>query len=187
MNTINQKNANLKKHDQASWGGKPVVLVGMMGVGKSTIGRRLAVRLNMPFVDVDDEIILSANMDIVDIFEKHGEPHFRDGERKVIERLLDGKQKIIATGGGAFIEEQTRAMILQKSITIWLKADLDVLVNRVKRRDSRPLLKNGDPKTILSGLSKIRDPIYALAQHHISTDTITHDKTVQKIIEALDQ
>lgn len=168
-----------------AWKGKPIVLVGMMGVGKSTIGRRVASRLHIPFVDVDDEIILSANMEISDIFEKHGEAHFRDGERKVIERLMDGKEKVIATGGGAFIEEQTRALILEKAICIWLRADINILVKRVSKRNTRPLLRNGDPKKIIAELSAIRDPYYAMAHHQISTDDAPHEQTVTKILKVL--
>ncbi len=185
MKSINQKSMPAIKNAIKGLNGKSVLLVGMMGVGKSTIGKRLASMLNMPFVDVDDEIIISANMDISDIFEKHGEEHFREGERKVIQRLMDGEQKVIATGGGAFINPQTRDLILDKAVSVWLYAELDILVNRVKRRDNRPLLKNGDPKKIISELSKIRDPIYALAQHHVRTDDAPHEKTANNIIKAL--
>ncbi len=185
MKSIHQKLKPDINHVIRGLNGKPIVLVGIMGVGKSTIGRRLASTLHMPFVDVDDEIIVSANMDINDIFEKHGEAHFREGERKVIRRLMDGKQKVIATGGGAFINPQTRELILDNAISIWLHAQLDILVTRVKRKNNRPLLKNGDPKKIISGLSKIRDPIYALATYHIRTDNAPHEKTVNNILKAL--
>ncbi len=185
MKSINQKSKSAIENAIKGLNGQPILLVGMMGVGKSTIGRRLAAILNMPFADVDDEIIISANMDISDIFENHGEDHFREGERKVIQRLMDGKQKVIATGGGAFINEQTRALILKQSVSIWLYAELDILVSRVNRRNNRPLLKNGDPKKIISELSKIRDPIYALAQYHIRTDNAPHSKTAINIIKAL--
>lgn len=185
MNSINQKSAghnNLGRHAKK---GRPIVLVGMMGVGKSTIGRRIAARLNIPFVDVDDEIIISANMEISDIFERHGEAHFREGERKVIQRLLDGKEKVIATGGGAFIQDDTRALILEQAICVWLRADLDVLVKRVSKRDTRPLLRNGDPKKIIADLSKIRDPYYALAHYHVLTDDLPHEQTAKKILEII--
>lgn len=185
MKSINQNIMPDIKTLRQALNGKSIVLVGMMGVGKSTIGKRLASMLNMPFADVDDEIIISANMDIVDIFEKHGEDHFREGERKVIQRLIDGQQKIIATGGGAFINPRTRDLILDKAASIWLYADLDILVNRVKRKDNRPLLKNGDPKKIISDLSKIRDPLYALADYHVRTDNAPHEKTAHEIIKAI--
>lgn len=185
MNSINQKNARKNNRSPNARNGKPIVLVGMMGVGKSTIGRRLAARLKIPFVDVDDEIIVSANMEIADIFERHGEAHFREGERKVIQRLLDGTEKVIATGGGAFIEQATRALILDKSTCVWLRADLDILVKRVSKRDTRPLLRNGDPKKIIADLSKIRDPLYALAHYQIITDDAPHEQTATKILEAL--
>lgn len=185
MKSINQNSIPNIKNVMKGLNGKSIVLVGMMGVGKSTIGKRLASILKMPFADVDDEIIISANMDIVDIFEKHGEDHFREGERKVIQRLIDGKQKIIATGGGAFINPSTRDLILDKAVSIWLDAEIDILVNRVKRKDNRPLLKNGDPKEIISDLSKIRDPLYALADYHVRTDDAPHDKTAHEIIKAI--
>ena len=187
MKSIHQKSKPNIKNIKEALNGKSIVLVGMMGVGKSTIGRRLASVMQMPFVDVDEEIIVAANMEISDIFEKHGEKHFREGERKVIQRLMNGKQKVIATGGGAFINMQTRKLIINKAISIWLHAELDILVSRVKRRDNRPLLKNGDPKKIISDLSKTRNPIYALAQYHVRTDNAPHETTVHNIIEALTQ
>ncbi len=185
MNSINQNPVQSQNSENLTQANKPIVLVGMMGVGKSTVGRRLAARLSIPFVDVDDEIIISANMDIADIFKKFGEDYFRQGERRVIRRLLDGKQKIIATGGGAFIQEETRQTIMEKAITIWLKADINILIKRVSKRNNRPLLFNRDPKKVLSELSEIRNPIYALAQHHINTGDSLHDQTVTKIIETL--
>jgi shikimate kinase len=118
-----------------------LVLIGMMGVGKSTVGRRLAHRLDLPFVDADDAIIEAAGMTIQEMFDRHGEPAFRDGERRVIARLIDGAPKVIATGGGAFMEAETRALILERATAVWLDADIDVLVDRVSRKDGRPLLK----------------------------------------------
>src|SRR3546814_8483360 len=118
----------------------PIVLVGMMGVGKSTVGRRLAARLGLPFVDADEEIELAASMSVADIFKRFGEAYFRDGERRVIARLMDGEPKVIATGGGAFVQDETRAQILEQAIAIWLDAEIDVLVDRVSRREGRPLL-----------------------------------------------
>src|SRR5882672_2294558 len=125
--------------------GRAIVMVGMMGAGKSSVGRRLAVRLGLPFVDADSEIEQAANATINEIFERHGEAYFRDGERRVIRRLLDGRPKVLATGGGAFIQPETRAAIQEGAISIWLKADRDLLLSRVRRRSNRPLLKAGDP------------------------------------------
>ncbi len=185
MKSINQKYIADTKQQLQTKNGKAIVLVGMMGVGKTTIGKRLAARLNVPFVDVDDEITISANMDIADIFEKHGEEHFRDGERKVIERLLDGKMKVIATGGGAFIQDKTRTIIIENTRTVWLHASLNIIVKRVSRRNTRPLLHGRDPKEVITELSKVRNPIYAMAQYHINTDDSPHEKTIEKIIRAI--
>ena len=166
---------------------KPIVLVGMMGVGKSSIGKRLAERLQTGFVDADDEIELAANCSISEIFEKYGEAHFRDGERRVITRLMDGEPKVIATGGGAFINDKTRQLILRNGISIWLRADIDILVDRVSRRSNRPLLKGKNPREVLEALGKERDPIYALAKIHIYSDGSPHSKTVDQILEAIER
>src|SRR5262249_29144580 len=142
--------APLMSAPRASFNGKdlsrPIVMVGMMGAGKSAIGRRLAQRLGLPFVDADAEIERAAGCTIEEIFEKHGEAIFRDGERRVIARLLEGPVGVLATGGGAFMDPETRARIRSRAITVWLKADLDTLVDRVSRRSHRPLLTNGDPR-----------------------------------------
>ncbi len=164
----------------------PIVLVGMMGVGKSTVGRRLAARISLPFVDADEEIEKAAGMTIAEMFERYGEGHFRDGERRVIARLMDGAPKVIATGGGAFVQEDTRATILEQAITIWLDADIDVLVDRVSRREGRPLLKDRDARAVLSGLAEIRNPLYALAPIHIRSVAAPHDITVDSIMKALE-
>jgi shikimate kinase len=164
---------------------KPLMLVGLMGVGKSTIGKRLATRLSLPFVDADTEIELAADMSIPEIFEKFGEPHFRDGERRVIARLIDGQPKIIATGGGAFINNETRALMLEKAITVWLDADLAVLADRVARKDNRPLLKGKDARTVLQELAAVRNPIYALAPIHVKSQSLPHEATVDSILKAL--
>ena len=148
---------------------RPIVLVGLMGVGKTTIGRRLAQRLSLPFVDADEEIESAAGMTISEIFERYGEPHFRDGERRVIARLIDGLPKVIATGGGAFMNDETRALIKERSISVWLKADLDVLVRRVSRKDSRPLLSGKDPLAVLTELAEKRYPVYAQADIMVET------------------
>lgn len=163
---------------------RPIVLVGMMGVGKSSIGRKLANRLGLQFVDADDEIVTAAGMSISEIFERFGEAYFRDGERRVIARLIDGSPKVIATGGGAFINPETRSLILQKAHSIWLDADISVLVERVGRRGHRPLLKGRDAHQVLTELSIIRNPVYAEAKMHIRSDTSPHERTVDNILKA---
>jgi shikimate kinase len=165
--------------------GRAIVLVGMMGVGKSTVGKRLATRLKLPFVDADHEIERAAGRSIEEIFARFGEPAFRDGERRVIARLIDGRRKVIATGGGAFMQEDTRRLILDRATAIWLDADLDVLAERVGRRDGRPLLKNRDPREVLGELAAIRNPVYALAPIHIRSQPLPHEATVDAIIRAL--
>lgn len=165
---------------------RPIVLIGMMGVGKSTIGRRLAARLGLPFVDADEEIIHAAGMSIPEIFASYGEEGFRDGERRVIARLIEEGRKVIATGGGAFMNDQTRALILDRAITIWLDADIDVLVERVSRREGRPLLAGKDPRTVLTELSAVRNPVYALAPIRITSGNGPHEQTVDGILEALE-
>ncbi len=166
---------------------RPVVLVGMMGVGKSSIGRKLARRLGLGFADADDEIEEAAGMKITEIFERFGEGYFRDGERRVIARLIDGTPKVIATGGGAFINADTRSLILEKAMSIWLDADLAVLVERVSRRAHRPLLNGRDAREVLTELGAIRNPIYAQANIHVRSDTSPHALTVENIIKALTQ
>jgi len=174
-----------RRTSRSRWSGKPIVLVGLMGVGKSTVGRRLAQRLGLPFVDADSEIESAAGMSIADIFDAFGEAYFRDGERRVIARLLDGSPKVIATGGGAFVNDDTRALILDTALAIWLDAPLDVLVERVRRRDTRPLLRNRDPAAVLEDLARVRNPIYAQAPIRVPSDHTPHDVTVKAILEAL--
>jgi shikimate kinase len=169
------------------WTGQPIVLVGLMGAGKSTVGRRLATRLHLPFVDADHEIETAAGMTVSDIFERFGEAHFRDGERRVIARLMDGKTKVIATGGGAFINDDTRATILQASLAIWLDAQPDVLAERVGRRDTRPLLRGKDPKIVLSELAAVRNPFYAEAHLRVPSNHAPHEVTVNAILKAIGQ
>lgn len=164
---------------------KPIVLVGLMGVGKSTIGRRLANRLNLPFVDSDDEIETAAGMKVGELFESYGEDYFRDGERRVIARLMDGSVKIIATGGGAFVNDETRELILKEAVAIWLNADIEVLAERVSRRDTRPLVRDTDPKTVLSELAGKRNQFYSQAPIHIQSGEGAHEDTVDRILEAL--
>jgi shikimate kinase len=162
--------------------GRTIALVGLMGAGKSSIGRRLALALDLPFKDADEEVERAAARSIPEIFEYLGEAAFRDGERRVIARLLDDPPHVLATGGGAFMNAETRALIRQKAISIWLKADLEVLLRRVARRTDRPLLKDGDPRAVLEALSRERDPIYGLADIRVES---AHQATVQAIIDAL--
>jgi len=169
------------------WLDRPLVLVGLMGVGKSTVGRRLASDLGIAFVDADEEMEAAAQMSIAELFERFGEPYFRDGERRVISRLVVGVPRIIATGGGAFMNDETRALILAGAIAIWLDADLSTLVARVSRRDTRPLLRNADPAAVLARLAEVRNPIYAQAQVHVRSKDGPHHKTVYMILEALCQ
>ncbi len=162
------------------------MLVGLIGTGKTTVGRRLAQRLNLPFVDSDREIEDAAGMTIAEMFERFGEAQFRDGERRVIQRLIDGRRKVIATGGGAFMNEQTRALILERATAIWLDADIDMLVERVAlRAGTRPLLKDGDPREKLAALAAVRNPVYALAPIRIESRPLPHEATVASIMKAL--
>lgn len=164
---------------------RPIVLIGLMGVGKSTVGRRLAGRLRLPFVDADVEIEAAAGMTIGEIFDRFGEPYFRDGERRVIARLIDGSPKVIATGGGAFLNAETRALILGEATAIWLDADPLVLAERVKRRDTRPLLRNRDARAVLTELARVRNPVYALAPIHVASAKAPHEATVTAILKAI--
>jgi shikimate kinase len=165
--------------------GRPLVLVGMMGAGKSSIGRRLATRLGLPFVDADTEIEIAANASIPEIFDRHGEAYFRDGERRVIQRLLDGKPKVLAAGGGAFLQPETRAAIQKHAISIWLKADRDLLLSRTRRRASRPLLRDGDPAETIERLIAERYPVYAEADIHVQSRDIAHDAVIDDLLAAL--
>jgi len=164
----------------------PIVLIGLMGAGKSTVGRRLAARLHLPFVDADAEIERAAGLPIPEIFARFGEPHFRDGERRVIARLIDGTAKVIATGGGAFMEPSTRALILDRATAIWLDADVEVLAERVGRREGRPLLAGRDPAAVLRELAALRNPIYAQAHIRVCSQPLPHEAAVDAIVSALD-
>lgn len=164
---------------------KPLVLVGLMGAGKSTIGRRLASALGMHFIDADNEIVEAAGCSISDIFEMYGEEIFRDLEQRVLLRLMNAEPCVVATGGGAFINPQIRQAIKDKAVSVWLKADLDVLVERTSRRDTRPLLKTGDKGTILKKLMDDRYPIYAEADIAIDSNAGTHESVVESILAAL--
>lgn len=169
----------------ASISGKPIVLVGMMGSGKSSVGRRLAGRLHLPFFDADDEIETAAGMRVSEIFERYGEPYFRDGERRVIGRLLDQRTCVIATGGGAFAQDDTRAMILERGIAVWLDVPVPVLVERVRRRSHRPLLVGRDPAEVLTELLEKRSPAYAQAPVHVRSDAAPHSRAVDAIMTTL--
>ncbi len=169
----------------ASLGTRSVVLVGMMGAGKSTIGRRLSARLRLPFLDADAEIEAAAGMSIPDIFETRGEPAFRDGEARVIARLLDNGPAVLATGGGAFMREETRHRIRDKAVSIWLKADADIIMRRVKRRADRPLLQTDDPEATVARLMREREPIYRLADLEIWSREVPHEKIVDECLDAL--
>ena len=164
---------------------KTIVLVGLMGAGKTSVGRRLAVRLTRGFVDADSEIEAAAGCTIPEIFERHGEAEFRSGERRVIARLLRGRPKVLATGGGAFMDADTRQRIKARAISVWLRADLELLMARVARRDNRPLLKQGDPREIMERLMAQRYPVYAEADITVESNEGPHDAIVERIIDAL--
>jgi shikimate kinase len=164
---------------------RSIVLVGLMGVGKSTVGKRLARRLGMHFVDSDSEIEIAADHSISEIFARFGEESFRDGERRVIARLIEGPPKVIATGGGAFMNGRTRALILERCIAVWLDADVETLAERVSRRNTRPLLKDKDPLLLLRDLAGARNPIYAQAHIHVQSHPMPHERAVERIVEAL--
>jgi len=176
--------AQLAAKVRAGLGLRSVVLVGMPGCGKSAIGRRLASRLEMPFVDADDEIELAAGKAITDIFKDHGEPYFREGERKVIARILNSGSQVLATGGGAFMSAETRDNIRQAAVSVWLKAELSLLLRRVLKRNNRPLLER-DPEGVMRTLVQTRYPIYASADITVESRDLPHDVMVFEIIEAL--
>ncbi len=166
---------------------RPIVLVGLMGVGKSTVGRRLASMLSRDFVDADDAIEEAAQRKISEIFDEFGEAYFRDGERRVIARLMEEHSGVIATGGGAFVDDDTRALILDKAIAVWIDCDIDTLVARTSRRNTRPLLRTGDPKEILTRLYNEREPFYSQAQIRVQSMDGPHSDVAHRIIEAIDQ
>ena len=167
-------------------GRRSIVLIGMMGVGKSSIGRRLGARLGIPFVDADAEIERAAGMSIVDIFARHGEADFRSGEARVIARLLDGGPQVLATGGGAVMNADTRAAIKAKGVSIWLSAEFEVLMRRInKRKNDRPLLQTADPAATLRELLVAREPVYAQADLTVQSREVPHDAIVAEIMTAL--
>ncbi len=165
--------------------GRSIVLVGIMGVGKSTIGKKLAQYLDIPFVDADKEIEKAAGMAIEDIFEQFGEEAFRSGEKKVIKRLMSEGQKILATGGGAFMNEDIRNDIAEGGVSVWLNADLEILMKRVQRRSDRPLLKTEDPEETMKALLAERNPVYALADVHIESRTVSRDVIAGEVVDLL--
>ena len=165
---------------------RTIVLVGLMGAGKTTVGRRLASALGMPFKDADHEIEHAAGQTVSEIFEKYGEDHFRDGERKVIARLVSGEPCVLATGGGAFMNAATRAEVTNRGISVWLNADFDLLMARVLRRDHRPLLQQGDPEETMKKLMDERYPIYAKSDITVTSQEGPHAITVKKILHALE-
>ena len=178
-------NAVLPAAEAKMLSARTIALVGLMGVGKSTVGRRLAARLNMPFRDADDEIEEAAGMSVSDIFAALGEPAFRDGEARVIRRLLDGPPIVLATGGGAMLNPDTRARLKARAVTVWLKADLKVIARRVARRDTRPLLRDRNPVEVLGELAQARYPLYAEADLTVETGGGAHAEAVEAIIQVL--
>jgi shikimate kinase len=165
---------------------RPIVLVGLMGAGKSCIGKRLASHLGLPFVDADREIEAAAGCSIPDIFSLHGEKAFRDGERRVIQRLLGNPVHVLATGGGAFVDPTTRALVKERGLSIWIRADLDLLLKRVSRRNDRPLLQNVDPRAKLAELIELRHPFYAEADVIVDSADGPPEVTLGRVMEALD-
>lgn len=166
---------------------RTIALVGLMGVGKSSVGRRLASALGLPFRDADTEVEAAAGRSIPEIFAEMGEPAFRDGERRVIARLLEGPPHVLATGGGAFMNDETRALIKSRAISVWLKADLDVLARRIGRKDSRPLIAGKDPLEVLKAQAEVRYPVYAEADITMETGDAAHHVTVGQVIRALSE
>jgi len=166
---------------------RPIVLVGLMGVGKSTVGKRLASMLDLEFIDADTAIEEAAQRSVSEIFEQFGEAYFRDGERRVISRLLDERSGVIATGGGAFVDDETRSLILEKGIAVWIDCDIETLVERVSRRDTRPLLRTGDPREILTNLLEQRRPFYSQSHIYVTSENGPHSDTARKIAKGIGQ
>ncbi len=167
--------------------GKPIILVGLMGAGKTCVGRRLAIHYGLPFTDADEEIAKAAGRSVEDIFEFYGEAAFRDGERQVIRRLLGEGPRVLAAGGGAFMDPEIRGRIKESAISVWLRADLEILVERTARRGGRPLLKNGSPRAILAGLIDERYPLYAKADIVVDSEDVPPEVTLAKVSQAIDR
>lgn len=168
-------------------GQRPIVLVGLMGAGKTSVGRRLAEKLGIPFVDADHEIEAAAGKSIKDIFAEHGEPYFREGERRVIQRLIGNGAQVLATGGGAYMNDETRQRIQDHGISVWLRASLPILMKRVLKRQDRPLLQNDDPEAVMRGLMDKRYPVYALSDVTVESRDVQHGQMVNDVIRALAQ
>lgn len=168
-------------------GKRPVILIGLMGAGKTTIGRRVANCLNIPFRDADHEIEAAANLSVAEIFSQHGEEYFREGEKKVIARLLDEGVQVLATGGGAWMNEQTRSLVKGRGVSIWLKAEFDILMARVRRRSHRPLLKDPDPEGVMRRLMEERYPVYAEADLTVMSIDAPHEVIVEAVVKALEE
>ena len=164
---------------------RPIVLVGLMGVGKSTVGRRLAKRLGLAFVDSDSAIEDASGYSAAEVFERFGEDNYRDGERRLVARLIDGKVRVISTGGGVFVDPRTRALLNERAITVWLDAPVDVLADRTARRNTRPLLRNDDPKGTLERLAVEERPAYSLAHIHVTSGKGAHGDVVDAIVGEL--
>lgn len=177
--------AGLARAVRDALGARTVALVGMMGAGKSSVGRRLAGRLSLPFADADSEIEAAAGCTIAEIFERHGEAHFRDGERRVIARLLEGGPQVLATGGGAWMDPETRERIGRAGLSVWLNADVDVLLRRVRRRNNRPLLAGPDSEARLRSLVAERYPVYGLCDIEVVSRDVTHEVVVDEVVAAL--
>tara|TARA_B110000014_G_C19967325_1_gene500710 strand:+ start:109 stop:705 length:597 start_codon:yes stop_codon:yes gene_type:complete len=184
--TINKNNSHNISGNKKLSNKNKIVLVGLMGAGKTSIGRRLAVRLGLPFSDADDEIEKAAGSSIEDIFERLGEENFREGERRVITRLLDGPPIVLATGGGAFMDPETRKVISENGVSIWLRSDLDTLVKRTSKRKNRPLLKNKNHREVLKQLIEVRYPIYQLADIIINSLDVSAEETLHQVVKSLD-
>ena len=174
-------------HELAQRLDRPIVLVGLMGAGKSTVGRRLAKRLGLSFVDSDTAIEDASGLSAAEVFERFGEDDYRDGERRVVARLMDGTVRVISTGGGVFVDPQTRALLNEQAITVWLDAPVEVLADRTARRDTRPLLRNDDPKGTLERLAEEERPSYSAAHIHVKSGNGAHRDVVDAIINAVEK
>ena len=168
-------------------GQRPIVLVGLMGAGKTSVGRRLAEKLSIPFIDADHEIEAAAGKSIKEIFADHGEPYFREGERRVIQRLIGNGAQVLATGGGTYMNDETRERIQESGISVWLRAALPILMKRVMKRQDRPLLQNENPEAVMRGLIDTRYPVYGLADVTVDSRDVQHGQMVNDVIRALAQ